>query len=125
MSKPFHEIYSSSQGMILNGEPVDQEGKKRKPIKERRPRKKGRWKRNIGWIVIGLLLLAIFVPQFTETDTVNPAGQTGGMSASIFGNSTALGYIVIAIIAFLLGIAVTIFCFRLRKWQEGKDKQEL
>ena len=62
MSKPFHEIYSSSQGMILNGEPVDQEGKKRKPIKEHRPRKKGRWKRNIGWIVIGLLLLAIFVP---------------------------------------------------------------
>lgn len=71
------------------------------------------------------IMLAIFVPQFTETDTVNPAGQTGGMSASIFGNSTALGYIVIAIIAFLLGIAVTMFCFRLRKWQEGKDKQEL
>lgn len=62
MSKPFHDIYTSSQGMILNGEPVDREGKKRKPIKERPPRKKGYWKKKIGWILIGILLLVLFAP---------------------------------------------------------------
>ena len=62
MSKPFHEIYSSSQGMILNGEPVDQEGKKRKPIREKPRRQKGHWKKNIGWIVIVGLLVLYFVP---------------------------------------------------------------
>ena len=71
------------------------------------------------------ILFAIFVPRITDMDTVDPTVQTGGMHASIFGDSAASGYIVVAIIAFLLGIAVTIFCFRLRKWQEGKDKQEL
>ena len=71
------------------------------------------------------IVLAIFVPRITDMDAGNPTGQTGGMSASIFGDSSVLGYIVIAIIAFLLGIAVTIFCFRLRKWLEEKDKQNL
>ena len=62
MSKPFHEIYSSSQGMILNGEPVDHEGKKRKPIRERPRRQKGRWKKNSGWIAILIIALLFFVP---------------------------------------------------------------
>ncbi len=62
MSKPFHDTYTSSQGMILNGEPVDREGKKRRPIKERPPRRKGRWKKEKGWIFIGILLLVFFAP---------------------------------------------------------------
>ncbi len=62
MSQPFHDIYTSSQGMILNGEPVDQEGKKRRPIKERPPRKKGSKKKNTGWFLIGILILVLFVP---------------------------------------------------------------
>ena len=45
------------------------------------------------------------------------------MHASIFAGSGALGYIVIAIIAFLLGVALTMFCIRLREWQERKDKE--
>ena len=32
--------------------------------------------------------------------------------------------IVIAIIAFLLGITVTIFCFYLKKWQEEKEQEK-
>lgn len=72
-----------------------------------------------------VIMLAIFVPQSEDLDSGSQTGQTGGMHASIFGDSAALGYIVVAIIAFLLGIAVTIFCFRLRKWQEEKDRQDL
>jgi hypothetical protein len=46
------------------------------------------------------------------------------MYASMFGNSNALGLIVIAIIAFLLGVSVAIFCFRLKDWKERKDEEE-
>ena len=46
--------------------------------------------------------------------------QTGDYSgfetaASIFHGSAALGYIVIGLLAFLLGVCVTVLCFRLRQ----------
>ena len=46
--------------------------------------------------------------------------QTGDYSgfetaASIFHGGAALGYIVIGLLAFLLGVCVTILCFRLRQ----------
>ena len=42
-----------------------------------------------------------------------------GMHASIFSGSDALGYIIVSIVAFTLGAAVTIFCFYMKKWQES------
>lgn len=74
-----------------------------------------------------VIMIALFMPKLPAVGTgspEDPAVPTGGMSASIFGDSAALGYIVIALIAFLLGVALTIFCFRLRQWQEHKDKEE-
>ena len=46
--------------------------------------------------------------------------QTGNYSgfettASIFHGGAALGYIVIGLLAFLLGVCVTVLCFRLRQ----------
>lgn len=66
--------------------------------------------------------LAFLLPGITgglDTDVMS-----GSQRASIFAGSTVLGYIVIGIIAFLLGISVTIFCFHLRKWQEEKDWED-
>ena len=49
----------------------------------------------------------------------------GGTAASIFGDSAVIGYIVIGLIAFLLGVCVTILCFRVRKFQrEGKKEEQ-
>lgn len=58
-----------------------------------------------------------------------PESDIDGMNASIFSGSDALGYSVIAVLAFLLGAAVTVFCFRLRRLGElsensDKDNQE-
>ena len=39
----------------------------------------------------------------------------GGASASIFAGGPAPGYIAVAVLAFLLGAAAAILCFRLRK----------
>ena len=44
-------------------------------------------------------------------------------AASIYSGSAALGYIAIALLAFLLGVCVTILCFRLRQ-MEREDPSE-
>ena len=54
--------------------------------------------------------------------------QTGDYSgfetaASIFHGGAALGYIVIGLLAFLLGVCVTVLCFRLRQ-MNGDDIQD-
>ena len=67
--------------------------------------------------------LSEFLPKavsFTQNSAVLP----GNMQASIFNGSSSVGYIVIAVIAFLLGAFVTVFCFRLKKWQEKKNREE-
>ena len=46
-------------------------------------------------------------------------------AASIFRSSAALGYIVIGLLAFLLGVCVTILCFQLRRMhRENEQEQE-
>ena len=70
------------------------------------------------------IMLAVFMPHIRETELNPTAGATENMHASIFASNGALGYIVIAIIAFLLGVALAMFCYRLREWQMRKDKEE-
>ena len=54
--------------------------------------------------------------------------QTGNYSgfetaASMYGGSDALGYIIVGLLAFLLGVCMTILCFRLRQ-MERDEKDE-
>ena len=55
--------------------------------------------------------------------------QTGDYSgfetaASIFHGGAALGYIVIGLLAFLLGVCVTVLCFRLRQMNREDGQNE-
>ena len=55
--------------------------------------------------------------------------QTGNYSgfetaASIFHGGAALGYIVIGLLAFLLGVCVTVLCFRLRQISREDGQNE-
>ena len=45
-------------------------------------------------------------------------------AASMYGGGSALGYIVIGILAFLLGVCVTILCFRIRQMNREDDQNE-
>ena len=46
-------------------------------------------------------------------------------AASIFHGSAALGYIIIGFLAFLLGVCVTVLCFRLRQMnRENREGEE-
>lgn len=67
-----------------------------------------------------LITLASFMPGIMGTINWNTA--LWQMTGSIFAGSAALGYIVIAIIAFLLGVSITIFCFKLKARQSKKDE---
>ena len=55
--------------------------------------------------------------------------QTGDYSgfetaASMYGGGAALGYIVIGLLAFLLGVCVTILCFRIRRMDREDDQNK-
>ena len=45
-------------------------------------------------------------------------------AASMYGGSAALGYIVIGLLAFLLGVCVTVLCFRLRQMNREDGQNE-
>ena len=52
------------------------------------------------------------------------AGNYSGFetAASIFHGGAALGYIGIGLLAFLLGVCVTVLCFRLRQMNQEDDQ---
>ena len=45
-------------------------------------------------------------------------------TASMYGGGAALGYIVIGLLAFLLGVCVTVLCFRLRQMSREDDQNK-
>ena len=54
------------------------------------------------------------------------AGDYAGFetAASMYGGGAALGYIVIGLLAFLLGVCVTVLCFRLRQMNCEDDQNK-
>ncbi len=78
-----------------------------------------------GCVVVCLVLvviLAVFMPGLSGVFV--PAEDPGSMNASFFAGGPAVGYIVIGILAFILGCAVTIFCYRLKKWQQDAADED-
>ena len=49
---------------------------------------------------------------------------SGSASASSFANNGVLGYIVIALLAFCLGVLVTVFCFRMRNHMNETENDD-
>ena len=74
-----------------------------------------------------ILVLSLFMPGIAGQ--LRPGGYSDyEMVASMFGENGALGYIIIGLMAFLLGVCVTILCFRIRllnrEEQSMEDKRE-
>ena len=78
-----------------------------------------------------VLIVGVSFAMPDMTARLRPDGVAGfETAASMYGGGSALCYIVIGILAFLLGVCVTILCFRLRridredtreKESEGRD----
>ena len=73
--------------------------------------------------------LALLVGASLAMPDIVASIQTGDYSgfetaASIFHGGAALGYIVIGLLAFLLGVCVTVLCFRLRQMSREDGQNE-
>ena len=56
---------------------------------------------------------------------VEPGTSSGfETAATILGGSTALGYMVIGLLAFILGVCVTVLCFRIRQLDKEEQTEE-
>ena len=74
-----------------------------------------------------IVVLSLFMPGIAGQ--LRPGGYSDyEMAASMFVENGALGYIIIGLLAFLLGVCVTILCFRIRllnrEEQSVEDKKE-
>ena len=71
--------------------------------------------------------LALLIGASLAMPDIAASIQTGDYSgfetaASMYGGGAALGYIVIGLLAFLLGVCVTVLCFRLRQMNREDDQ---
>ena len=71
-------------------------------------------------VCLGLIILAgTVIPKIL--DQAHLSVQDSGMTASILTESSVLGFVVIGIMAFILGVLVTILCYRLKNQQESTN----
>ena len=68
-----------------------------------------------------LAIMAVLGVLIAGASVQNVPGSPGGITASMFADHTVLGYIVIALLAFCLGVSFTVFCYRLRRHTEARD----
>lgn len=71
------------------------------------------------------LVIAVLISVLIAGAPVMTAEEAaGGAAASIFAGQKALGYVVTAILAFLLGALVTVLCFRIKRHGEENKKRD-
>ena len=103
------------------------EGKRRIAAEKRKKRlRRGR----LVMAAAAAACLALLIGASLAMPGIAASIQTGDYSgfetaASIFHGGAALGYIVIGLLAFLLGVCVTVLCFRLRQMnrEDGQDRE--
>ncbi|MCR5767184.1 MAG: DUF4179 domain-containing protein [Lachnospiraceae bacterium] len=65
-------------------------------------------------VLVGLLLPGLL-------DPASSIGQDPGMTASILTESSVLGFVVIGVLAFVLGVLVTVLCYRLKTGKANEN----
>ena len=83
----------------------------------------------VAMVSAGAACLALIAGASLAMPSIAARIQTGDYSgfetaASIFHGGAALGYIVIGLLAFLLGVCVTVLCFRLRQMSREDDQNK-
>ena len=69
--------------------------------------------------IAAVIVMAVMMPDvLPETERLPVT-----MQASIFAGNGSLGYIVVGILSFLLGIGITLLCIRLRQYTAGKQEE--
>lgn len=71
-------------------------------------------------VIIGL---SLFMPGISESLAAGNYANYA-TAAGIFTSDAAIGYIIIGLLAFVLGVCVTILCFKLKAFQEQGQETE-
>ena len=92
-------------------------------------REKRLWRNTIAMASAVAACLALLIGASLAMPGIAASIRTGDYSgfetaASIFHGGAALGYIVIGLLAFLLGVCVTVLCFRLRQMSREDDQNK-
>ena len=92
-------------------------------------REKRRRRNTITMVFAVAACLALLVGASFAMPGIAASIQTGDYAgfetaASMYGGGAALGYIVIGLLAFLLGVCVTVLCFRLRQMNREDDQDK-
>ena len=95
-------------------------------MKERQNTKAIRRARMISTAAYGAcaLIAALLAVMISAVRIEAPGAMGSGTAASVFADHAALGYVVVALLAFCLGALVTVLCHRLnvkRREEEGHD----
>ena len=95
-------------------------------IEEKERQQRLRHRRIVSAFCIAACLAVIVGVSFVMPGIVGQItpGTSSGFetAASMYGGGAALGYIVIGLLAFLLGVCVTVLCFRLRQMNREDDQ---
>ena len=114
---------------MLSHEERIAEVKRRTAEKERQKRLRRRWISAVSGVAACLAVIvgiSLSMPGIVEQ--IEPGTFSGfETAATMLGGSAALGYIVIGLLAFVLGVCVTILCFRVRllNREEQPDEQKV
>ena len=102
------------------------EVKRRIAEKEYKKRLRREWAAAV--CCVAACLAVIVGVSLSMPDTVSriEKGTSSGLetAATMLGGSTALGYIVVGLLAFVLGVCVTVLCFRIRQLDKEEQTEE-
>ena len=92
-------------------------------------RQKGRQRRQIAAVLGVAACLAVIVGASFAMPGISEQIMQGTSSrfetaGTILGGGTVPGYIIIGLLAFLLGVCVTILCFRIRRLDKEEQAEE-
>ena len=73
--------------------------------------------------VLLITVLAVQIPEKIRAMAGNEVECVQG-AASVFRNSGAAGYVVVGLLAFVLGVGVTVLCTRIREMEKEKADAE-
>lgn len=75
--------------------------------------------------LIVIMGASFIMPGIVEKMAIGDYTETGyDAAASIFGGSVAVGYVVIGLLAFALGVCVTVLCFKLEAFRKTDREGE-
>lgn len=73
---------------------------------------------SMGCSLLLIIFLGIKMPSFTKNFTNDQVEQTTAAASLIGNNSMTIGYVIMGIAAFLLGVGVTVLLFSLREKEQ-------